>query len=185
MARKDPEGRARTRQRIVDGSWSLVSGAGDKRITASSVIEAAGVNRSTFYDHFDNINEVSRAFEDDLIGFLGQRASMVAASPEGAVDLTGIYEMLDEKGDRFRYLICGNGSAHFMEEAKALLKPLMASIAGDQMDDTEKAYRIEFAASGLLAFFALWHRSGQSDSLEKATVLLRDLVLECLDSSIC
>ena len=50
---KQPEVRARTRERIVEAFFSLYEGRALREVTVGEVAAAAHVNRSTFYEYFD------------------------------------------------------------------------------------------------------------------------------------
>ena len=55
-----------TRQSIVDAFWLIAKNGGTSRITASAVAGKAGVNRSTFYEYFPDMDGLTGYIESTL-----------------------------------------------------------------------------------------------------------------------
>src|SRR5262245_38237045 len=68
MTRKDADPRARrTRQMLCDALIDLVSERGFDAVTVGDIAARAGVNRATFYRHYqDKYDLVARIFEDEV-----------------------------------------------------------------------------------------------------------------------
>ncbi len=60
------EAKQRTRQRLLDAARRLILAGGETRITASTVAKRAGVGGATFYEHFDNRDDLLQALADQL-----------------------------------------------------------------------------------------------------------------------
>ena len=85
MANKDPKRRAATRRKIMDAYERLCTADPTRTVTASAVVQAAGVNRSTFYDYFDSVPDLRQAVENELVrALIGKNgsASFVASVKE-------------------------------------------------------------------------------------------------------
>ena len=65
-----------TRQSIIDSFWILAKTGGNARITASAVAKKAGVNRSTFYEYFSDmdglIDSIETALTEELKELIGE-----------------------------------------------------------------------------------------------------------------
>src|SRR5713226_1457794 len=60
------EAKERTRKRLLDAARRLILAGGETRITASTVAKRAGVGGATFYEHFDNRDDLLQALADQL-----------------------------------------------------------------------------------------------------------------------
>ena len=72
---KQPEVRARTRERIVEAFFSLYEGRALREVTVGEVAAAAHVNRSTFYEYFDSVYDLLDQVEKELVEKVRQTAS--------------------------------------------------------------------------------------------------------------
>lgn len=76
MERKDV---LRTKKLIEDAYIGLIF-ENSQKITVNSIIEKAGVSRSTFYAHYQDIPALDESIESRIIEFIN--ASIVSTSPE-------------------------------------------------------------------------------------------------------
>ncbi|ANZ66517.1 hypothetical protein AYR63_04795 [Secundilactobacillus paracollinoides] len=58
-------------------------------ITVQSLVRTAGINRSTFYRHFNNINDFTEWLSDQM---LEEISSQVILTPEDELDFTEFYQ---------------------------------------------------------------------------------------------
>ena len=80
MARIDPvrraqigqEKRARTRAQLISAATSLFAKRAIETVTVDDVVTEAGVAKGTFYVHFDDLQALTRAVADELIGTLDE-----------------------------------------------------------------------------------------------------------------
>ena len=158
MANKNPERRARTRERIMDAYWGLYAADPSRNVTVSAVIEKADVHRSTFYEYFGDADAVLLAIEDDLAALFEEESA--GALSGDAADPAGIVQRVYvAHGDRLSLLLGNSGDPRFTWRVKDALRPVAMSklgIAGDPFGP----YLFEFAVSGLLAAASLWYERG-------------------------
>lgn len=67
LLKKQPEITAQTKQKLMDSFWMLASNKGIHRVTVSAVTKSAGVNRSTFYEYFSDIDELLEHSENEIL----------------------------------------------------------------------------------------------------------------------
>jgi AcrR family transcriptional regulator len=60
-----------TRERIVEAARRLIGERGPESLTVSAVAHAAGINRTTAYQHFRTRDELARAVTEELIEEVG------------------------------------------------------------------------------------------------------------------
>ena len=87
MERKDI---LRTDKLIQDAYLSLIFVSANKKITVNDIINKAGVSRSTFYAHYQDIPDLDRCVEKRIIDYV--KAYLVQTTPEELI--TNAYEKL-------------------------------------------------------------------------------------------
>lgn len=183
MAKKNPEKRAATRQRIVDAYVALYKARPSRAVTASAVIAKADVNRSTFYEYFASVRELHRAVEDSLIAAMEKAAEGAIVSSDDFDIVSIVSQTYAMHGDLIGLLIGENGSASFVSRAKRTLAPLILRVLESRVPAEEAPYVAEFATSGLVSLYALWFKNGENIPVERLAPLARSLVFSCLERS--
>ena len=87
MERKDV---LRTDKLIQDAYLELIFHNGDKRITVNDVINKAGISRSTFYAHYEDLPALDRSVERRITEYV--KSYIVNTTPEELI--TNSYEKL-------------------------------------------------------------------------------------------
>ena len=92
-------------QAIVNAFWRLMETDGFDVMTATQIIQSAGVNRSTFYAHYADKHELLNKQVDQLIGKLTDAALTASADDPG----------------RF-YYVCWRGASSLFNEHRAIFE---------------------------------------------------------------
>ena len=87
MERKDV---LRTDKLIQDAYLGLIFYSGDKRITVNDVINKAGISRSTFYAHYEDLPALDRSVEQRITDYV--KSYIVNTTPEELI--ANAYEKL-------------------------------------------------------------------------------------------
>lgn len=180
MAKKDPERRAKTRKRIMDAYISLLDGGGSARITASSVIEKAGVNRSTFYVYFTDIEDVYGSIEDELIEDMRQVAEEAIATTDDLDIISLVSQTYREYGKLLGLLMQSPTHPTFIERVKKQLKPVVEKRLAETIDVEMAPYVSEFVAGGLLSLYSSWFNKEDGMTLDDLAPIARSLVFSCI-----
>jgi AcrR family transcriptional regulator len=104
------EAKQRTRKRLLDAARHLILDGGETRVAASAVARRAGVAGATFYEHFQNRDDLLRALSDDLFAELREnlakrrQESLAAPSDEAKLrqEFRTPLEILTANPDLFR-----------------------------------------------------------------------------------
>lgn len=177
----NPTKRAATKQKLMDAYIALLKCDSDKPITASSVIKQAQVNRSTFYEYFDNVEDLRHAVEDVLIENMAETAKHVLETNNDA-DITDIItNAYIQHGEMIGLFIGRQGSSYFATRAKEYFQPMLAQILGEKVSPQELPYVAEFMVSGLQSYYGLWFREKQTFPLDKLVPLAKTLVFSCIE----
>ena len=131
-----------------------------ERISVKELCERAGVNRSTFYLHYDTQNDLMREMEDDAI--LQTQKQLQNVSPDiGTMRcIAAFLQYVRENGVLFRALLCQPGRdsfrSRFIAESLAYVKPGIMLEPGEPLSD----YIYAFLLNGSLAVIQSWAASG-------------------------
>lgn len=166
---------------IRDAFLRLFEKKGLEEITASEVIGSAGVNRSTFYAHYDDKYALMEAVERD---FVGQMEDILKDSPTMGL-LSG------RESDPAAWERYFNGLLDFLEENKRLFAGLASRKDSSFMADFSKAaaqviqesgatsrlgvplnYESALIAWGMAGLVDEWARGGFVDDRERIVGLL-------------
>lgn len=174
-----------TRQSIVDAFWFLAKDRGTARITASAVAGKAGVNRSTFYEYFPDMDGLTGYIETSiteelkaLIAGLYIRYNHNCSHRDLAKALIPYYErliiLLRRDSDR-RFLL------GIQQEAVALFSKVTET--PDPMIGYEIAYLVA-AFTGLLLYWDDTGRKIDEDSFTELfhTLSIKGLAAQCTDA---
>ncbi len=172
---KQPEVRARTRERIVEAFFSLYEGRSLREVTVGEVAAAAHVNRSTFYEYFDSVFDLLDQVEKELVEKVRQTASeaIEEGSPLDAASFAGRGAGLFEAiGGRLSTLVSHPDSA-FSDRLVEEMRPLMGPALGVNLDDPHASLVVSFVLSGLVGCLSRWHASGETIPRGELAVLLQ------------
>lgn len=110
MARKEYRNAIRSKIKIQDAIISLIKEKKDfGKITVTSVIDRAEVNRGTFYNHYKDINEVMSDIEDRIVKNLDNILESLKTYPiEEQVNIffDKITPFFEDNRDELHYISC-------------------------------------------------------------------------------
>jgi AcrR family transcriptional regulator len=81
----------RTRRRIIEAARALMAERGPESLTVSAVAHAAGINRTTAYQHFRTRDELVAAVTAEVIQEIGARIAEDRPIPERIDDVAGYF----------------------------------------------------------------------------------------------
>jgi AcrR family transcriptional regulator len=157
------------RQRILRAATSAAASHGHSCLTVASVVAEAGISRSTFYEHFSDLNECVLAAIDSLgVALIDQLESALAEEAEPGtgtvIEALCRYTREDPDGSRMLFLeslAAGSASLDRREHLQRELAMVLAaaSPAGEEADPAAIA-SLDAVAGGLLRLFAIRLRRG-------------------------
>ena len=182
---KQPEVRARTRERIVDAFLSLYEGRSIREVTVAQVSAAAHVNRSTFYEYFDSVYDLLDQVEDALVEQVA-RAAEKAAGDGGRIDEAEFARqgavLFEAAGGRMGVLVSHPSSA-FPTRLVERMRPLMGSVLGMDPENPRSELLISFVLSGIVGSLSSWHRSGEALPRREVAALIQRAISGALTAS--
>lgn len=150
----------RTKKAISQAFQQMASQTSIAHITVKELAQLAGINRKTFYSHYDSIEALEQELLQDLIGEI--RGIVQHEQPQQFQDtLKNIYRYLCSLPVWYRNLMCDNdspiGQQIFMELMGAHISAFEPRNDPAQMPHYMK---LRYIAAASMELFKVWHESG-------------------------
>lgn len=129
--------------------------SGEQKLSISQLCTAIDINRSTFYLHYQSIDEVIKELEDDALSSIGQIIQKCGF--EYMALLKTICDYIKENANLFKTLFNVAGEHFTSLIYKRFYDIVSSSILVKQIEDkTSKDYVITFIIFGTLGVFKKW-----------------------------
>lgn len=170
----------RTRAALREAFEALVAETTLDKITVKALTERAGVNRKTFYLHYETIE----SFYDEIMnGIMDEFFERYEKTPDDPYDLDGharrFFRFLAEQPPMTELLICSPGLYDFGERIYAT-QMSRYRVAGElfyDMDEAQKELLHAFIRNTALEFYRQWVKEGKAVPVEDAAQLLGSITL--------
>lgn len=134
------------------------------KITVKEICEKAEINRSSFYLHYAEPNDVLKEIEDEAIAEIGNYLRTIGAQKESDQDaknyLISFLKYVKKNEELFRSLLVENTDPHFRKKIFSLSYELIRSSFDIHLPDSEKKFVYIFLVSGSLEVLDKWLESG-------------------------
>lgn len=174
---KSPQRRTLTRRLIREALLEILQTKSIQNVTVRELCDAAGVNRTTFYNHYDGVYEVLGEIED---GFLEQFHAEEISS-DGEYDLEQhmlrLLIWLQQNKSLSLLLLTNNADPNFsvrLMQGKSD-SPMWKRIAGGY-SAKERVLLVEFISGGAYALVCRWLQSGCKEPPEQIAALLTHVI---------
>ena len=165
---KQPEVTERTRRCIIDTYWKLLMNK--EKLSVISVSAAAAVNRSTFYQYFQDMDDLREKAETQLLEDVKKKISEVF--PQGfpmSLKTFAIQyaEILEDEGERLFYIISNGFNPGFVEKLTEFFSPIFCRLFGLNPEMAGYEYVLAFGVSAISAILAKWYKEDKPVSLDE------------------
>jgi len=184
----------RSRRMMHLAATELIDELGLNGFTVSDLMERADLNRSTFYGHYSDLDDLIQQLKVEIVEDLSTlKPGIVAVSIKDilAYELTGkppavtslLFDILREHGRLLRGLLCQNGDAEFQAVLRdEVCANLIRSILHKKYTQKPSAlveYYIRYYSSALLGIIQLWLENGMvENSNQMARIMLSIMFLK-------
>jgi hypothetical protein len=172
---KQPEMTAATRQRIIDAFWLLYEIYPIEQIRIKEIAGTAGINRSTFYQYFNNIYDIRQQEEDRIIAYILEHKDLAASGTSFQDAISSIMEIYQSNGRYLCILLGGHGDPSFSILLKDRLLHIFEKLHA-LPDDAMTRTAFHFGIGGLLTAFQYWYLSNPQEPLDKFVSLINALI---------
>ena len=170
-----------TKKAIADGFKDIMAKRPFEKITISDITSECGLNRQTFYYHFqDKYELLNWIFYNDVITPFADGLTIDNWSDKL---LTMLLTM--QSDDRFyKNALNTPYSSEFrdylLKVTEGILEDILAQITGGyEIKDYDKQFIIEFFSYGITGSVIKWVTSGSKESPENVAVYMKNLVDDC------
>lgn len=182
---------ARTRQTqslIRRAFTSLLREKPLQRITVKELCQAAGINRSTFYAHYQDVYDLLYKLEEDMVADFQQ--ALAPLLDAGAEDLSpsqitaGIYRCLQENADVCTVTLGEYGDKGFALRLlsigrKSCLRAYSQQFPGASPQQLEYFYA--FVSGGHMGLLREWAREGMATPAEEMARIADSIMLHGME----
>ncbi len=152
------------------------------RISVKSLCEMAGVNRSTFYAHFDDQYDLLHSIEsealDNVKSYL-KRQDIGGDAPISFETLSRILAYIKENAGLFHALFSGHGGTDIHAKIFELTK-IVTFTAYEKVDERARDYFTVFGVMGCVSILQKW----LSDGTPESTAEIAGLILKALNEGV-
>lgn len=154
------------------------------KITVKDICEGAEVNRSTFYLHYTQPNDILIELEDEAIGQVSDIMRSIGGSVEAPSDarqyLLTFLRYIQKNDELFRTLLVENSDPHFRRKLFELAMAMVRNAFDISMEPERKNTVSRFIISGSIDLLTEWIRSNYAASEQAEGELLYNLCEGCI-----
>lgn len=138
------------------------------KITVTELVKRAGITRSTFYTHYDDIYEVINDYQLETIELLVSDDKVLNSIQDICDYFDEIFNCLKKNEDVYKMLLVSNGILVFLEQLKKLAgEKIYYALQNIIKDNKYLELDVNFYMDGIISELVKYFR-GQSDySLEE------------------
>ena len=170
---KSPQRRTLTKRFIREAMLELLKTKSIQKISVRELCDAAGINRTTFYNHYDGTYEVLAEIEEHFLAQLS--AADTISNSEAGLErhIEALCQKLKQNADTALLLLTNNADPAFSSK---LLKTQGCNEiwqkAGSAYSDDETELLAEFVSGGAYSMVCRWLENGCRQSPKQIASLL-------------
>lgn len=147
----------RTKNAIHAAFQQMATEIGIEHITVKELAQLAGINRKTFYSHYDSIEDLAQELLQNLLQEIRQIIHNEA--PHDFRDTLGdIYRFLCSLPVWYRNLMCSKDNPHGQKIFMELMGVHLLQYQIPMSESQQKQYmKLRYIAAASLEMFKLWH----------------------------
>ena len=172
--KKQPQRTTKTRSTIINTFLELSNQKPIDKITVSEISSIANLNRSTFYQYFNDINHILEYIEDDLIFYIKDNVvNQIGKIRTEQLFIELFIKINIEKRNILKLLLSNQG---FSIKLKEILIPLFANQMNLSLEDPQTIYKLDFYLSGIISILSRWVTSNNPMPPEEYALLMKQIV---------
>lgn len=148
----------RTEDYLAQAFWALYARKPIRQITVKELTEKAGVHRSSFYGHFEDIYDLFRQEQEKLLAGIEAYVRAACQEQEEGVSLEEILGYYRENLSKLSALCGEHGDAGFQLGLRARIIPEIMAHLKIPAEDKEAYYILDFILNGMLSFLTTWYQ---------------------------
>ncbi len=183
MEKKEDRRVRLSKQIIRDSLIELMQIYPITKISVKMICEKADVNRSTFYAHYKDQNDLLNTIQAEAVKNIKTHVfatSFIQEEQSATPIIVKVLEYCKENSRLFRVILSENGNTTFQKDLMLLVqeKSLEEITEAHKIDPRTNKYIEIFAISGILSMVRLWLKDGCIDEPVALAQLISKLMYE-------
>lgn len=177
----------KTRRQLKKGLAALMKEKSVNQITVKELVEEVDINRSTFYLHFKDIQDLLREIEENMEAQIKRAIEehpIVSGNENAFYFIEDMFRVLDEKREISKALIGPNGDMGFIHRIERIIKEnsrgTLEKMFPGKKEDLKYFYA--FCLSGCLGLVKVWLNEGEEKSPEEMAQMTFNMIANAKDA---
>ena len=177
----------KTRRQLKKGLAALMKEKSVNQITVKELVEEVDINRSTFYLHFKDIQDLFREIEESMEAQIKRAIEehpIVSGNENAFYFIEDMFRVLDEEREISKALIGPNGDMGFIHRIEQIIKEnsrgTLEKMFPGKKEDLKYFYA--FCLSGCLGLVKVWLNEGEEKSPEEMAQMTFNMIANAKDA---
>ena len=177
----------KTRRQLKKGLAALMKEKSVNQITVKELVEEVDINRSTFYLHFKDIQDLLREIEENMEAQIKRAIEehpIVSGNENAFYFIEDMFRVLDEEREISKALIGPNGDMGFIHRIERIIKEnsrgTLEKMFPGKKEDLKYFYA--FCLSGCLGLVKVWLNEGEEKSPEEMAQMTFNIIANAKDA---
>lgn len=177
----------KTRRQLKKGLAALMKEKSVNQITVKELVEEVDINRSTFYLHFKDIQDLLREIEENMEAQIKRAIEehpIVFGNENAFYFIEDMFRVLDEEREISKALIGPNGDMGFIHRIERIIKEnsrgTLEKMFPGKKEDLKYFYA--FCLSGCLGLVKVWLNEGEEKSPEEMAQMTFNMIANAKDA---
>lgn len=177
----------KTRRQLKKGLAALMKEKSVNQITVKELVEEVDINRSTFYLHFKDIQDLLREIEESMEAQIKRAIEehpIVSGNENAFYFIEDMFHVLDEEREISKALIGPNGDMGFIHRIEQIIKEnsrgTLEKMFPGKKEDLKYFYA--FCLSGCLGLVKVWLNEGEEKSPEEMAQMTFNMIANAKDA---
>lgn len=177
----------KTRRQLKKGLAALMKEKSVNQITVKELVEEVNINRSTFYLHFKDIQDLLREIEENMEAQIKRAIEehpIVSGNENAFYFIEDMFRVLDEEREISKALIGPNGDMGFIHRIERIIKEnsrgTLEKMFPGKKEDLKYFYA--FCLSGCLGLVKVWLNEGEEKSPEEMAQMTFNMIANAKDA---
>ena len=177
----------KTRRQLKKGLAALMKEKSVNQITVKELVEEVDINRSTFYLHFKDIQDLLREIEENMEAQIKRAIEehpIVSGNENAFYFIEDMFRVLDEEREISKALIGPNGDMGFIHRIEQIIKEnsrgTLEKMFPGKKEDLKYFYA--FCLSGCLGLVKVWLNEGEEKSPDEMAQMTFNMIANAKDA---
>ena len=177
----------KTRRQLKKGLAALMKEKSVNQITVKELVEEVDINRSTFYLHFKDIQDLLREIEENMEAQIKRAIEehpIVSGNENAFYFIEDMFRVLDEEREISKALIGPDGDMGFIHRIERIIKEnsrgTLEKMFPGKKEDLKYFYA--FCLSGCLGLVKVWLNEGEEKSPEEMAQMTFNMIANAKDA---